>query len=62
MQAMVIRELKDHRRNLLIWIGAMLGMVVIGAAEYSIVVMDAAEEIMKLFESLPRVFWNRFWS
>lgn len=56
MQAMVIRELKDHRRNLLIWIGAMLGMVVIGAAEYSIVVMDAAEEIMKLFESLPRVF------
>jgi len=60
MQAMVIRELKDHRRNLLIWIGAMLGMIVIGATEYSLVVMEAGDEIMELFESLPRVFGIAF--
>lgn len=54
MQAMVRKELKDNRRNLLIWIGAMLGMMVIGAAEYAIV-MEAGDEIMELFESLPHV-------
>ena len=54
MKSMVRKELKENRRNLLIWIGAMLGMIAIGAAEYPIV-MEAGEEIMELFESLPRV-------
>lgn len=55
MQAMIRKELKDNRRNLLIWLGVMLGMIAIGAAEYSLVVMEAGEEIMELFQSLPRV-------
>lgn len=54
MQAMVRKELKDYRRNLLIWIGAMLGIIAIGAAEYSLV-MESGDELMELFESLPRV-------
>jgi|SRR5690625_1050995 len=54
MQTMVRKELKDNRRNLLIWIGAMLGMIAIGAAEYSVVV-EAGDAIMELFESLPHV-------
>lgn len=54
MLAMVRKELKENRRNLLIWIGAMLGMVAIGAAEYSVVV-ESGDAIMELFESLPEV-------
>ncbi len=54
MQAMVRKELKENRRSLFIWAGAMLGMIAIGAAEYAIV-MEAGYEIMELFESLPRV-------
>lgn len=54
MQTMVKKELKENRRSLLIWMGAMLGMLIVGAAEYG-VVMDAGEEIIELFESLPRV-------
>lgn len=54
MQVMVKKELKDTRKSLLIWVGAMLGMIIIGAAEYS-VVMEAGEEIVELFETLPRV-------
>lgn len=54
MQAMVRKELKANGRSLLIWVGAMLGMILIGAAEYSIV-MDAGDEIMELFQSLPQV-------
>lgn len=55
MQAMVLKELKDNRRNLLIWMGAMLGMIAVGAAEYSLVVIEAGDEIMELFNSLPRI-------
>lgn len=54
MQAMIRKELKENRRSLLIWIGVMLGMISIGAAEYSIVV-GAGDAIMDLFESLPSV-------
>ncbi len=54
MKAMVGKELKENLRNLLIWISAMLGMITIGAAEYPIVI-EAGEEIMALFESLPPV-------
>ncbi|MFD1415004.1 ABC transporter permease subunit [Oceanobacillus jeddahense] len=54
MLAMVRKELKDNRRSLFIWIGAMLGIIAIGAAEYH-AVMEAGDEIMELFESLPHV-------
>jgi len=54
MQAMVRKELKENRRSLLIWIGVMLGMISVGAAEYSVVV-EAGDAIMDLFESLPSV-------
>src|SRR5690625_3604848 len=54
MQTMVRKELKDNRRNLLILIGAILGMIAIVAAEYSVVV-EAGDAIMELFESLPHV-------
>lgn len=54
MQAMVRKELKENRRSLLIWIGVMLGMIAIGAAEYSVVV-EAGDAIKDLFESLPSV-------
>lgn len=54
MQAMIRKELKSNRRSLLIWIGVMLGMISIGAAEYSVVV-EAGDAIMDLFESLPSV-------
>lgn len=53
MQVMVRKELKANRRSLLIWMGAMLGMIALGSLEFP-VVMDAGEEIMDLFESLPR--------
>lgn len=53
MKAMIRKELTSNRRNLLIWIGAMVGLMVIGAAEYSLVVVEAGDEIMELFETLP---------
>jgi len=54
MKTIVLRELKASRKNLLIWSGAMLGLVAIGAAEYP-TVATSGEDLMLLIESLPRI-------